>query len=69
MIKKWAKMMKVYGINVFFSRRPPLLPLKEYVLYTLFNVDNYGWPLSNLAIENYFYVNSYYSYHISFFVF
>ncbi len=35
-------MLKVYGIN-FFSIDP--LPLKEYVLYTQLNVDNYGWSL------------------------
>ncbi len=32
-------MLKVYGIN-FFPLIPP--PLREYVLYTLFNVDIYG---------------------------
>ncbi len=39
--KNRAKILKVYGINFFF----PLTPLKEYVLYTVFNIDNYGWPL------------------------
>ncbi len=44
MDKKWAKMLKVYGINGFF----PLTPLKEYVLYTQFNDDNYGRPFKIL---------------------
>ncbi len=34
-------MLKVYGINIFFPIYPPL-PLKEYDLYTQFNIDNYG---------------------------
>ncbi len=41
-------MLKVYEINVLFPLTP-LLPLKQYVLYTRFNVDNYGWLLSILG--------------------
>ncbi len=38
-------MLKVYAINIFFCiATSPHLPLKEFVLYTLFGVDNYGWP-------------------------
>ncbi len=37
-------MLKVYGINIIYSLTCPL-PLKVYVLYTLLNMDNYGWPL------------------------
>ncbi len=45
MIKtKWDKMLKVYEIIVFFHC-PPYLQ-QNYVLYTWFNVDNYGRPLS-----------------------
>ncbi len=35
-------MLKVYGINVYFALT---LALKEYVLNTWLNIDNYGWPL------------------------
>ncbi len=36
-------MLKVYRINFYFIDPPPL-PLKEYILYTWFNVDNYRLP-------------------------
>ncbi len=35
-------MLKVFEINVFFHSPTSL---KECVLYTLFNIDNYGRPL------------------------
>ncbi len=35
--KNWVKMLKVYRINVFFTLS---------VLYTQWNIDNYGWPLN-----------------------
>ncbi len=44
MIKKLVKMWKMYRINSFF----PLITIKEYVLYTRLNVDNYyGQPFRN----------------------
>ncbi len=41
-------MLKVYRINIF-----PLTPLpkKEYVLYTQFNIDNYGQSLSYILYQ------------------
>ncbi len=47
--KKWANMLKVYWIKVFFPLTPP--PPKEYALYTRFNVDNYGWSLKKIDIH------------------
>ncbi len=38
--------LKLYEIKFFFHCPPPH-HVKEYVLYTPFNVDNYGWPLNN----------------------
>ncbi len=38
-------MLKMYGINISFHQTRPLL-LKKYVLYTQFNVDNYGQTIS-----------------------
>ncbi len=35
---KWDKTLKVFPLT--------LLPRKEYTLYTRFNIDNYGRPLS-----------------------
>ncbi len=35
-------MLKVYGIK----KKKSLPPYKEYVLYTQFNIDNYGWPFT-----------------------
>ncbi len=40
-------MLKVYRINILFPLTPPS-PLKEYVLYTQFNVDNYGQPFRQI---------------------
>ncbi len=40
-----AKMLKVYRINIVLPIDPQPLPLKEYVLSTRFNIDNYGRPL------------------------
>ncbi len=56
MIKKMAKMLKVYGINGFFPLTP--LPPKEYVLYTLINIDSYGRPLTTIM-----FVIPYFDYH------
>ncbi len=38
-------MLKVYGIKMFIKMTPPP-PIKEYVLNTRFEIDNYGWPLN-----------------------
>ncbi len=42
-------MLKVYGFNIF-PLTPP--PIKGHVLYTRFNVDNYGWPLIKTQFGN-----------------
>ncbi len=52
-------MLKMYRINVFFPLNPPL-SLKEYVLYTQLNMNNYhGRPLTKIwythTKENYMY--------------
>ncbi len=47
-------MLKVYRINIFFPLTlppPPPPPQKEYVLYTQFNIDNYGQLLRKLSIQ------------------
>ncbi len=44
---KWAKMLKLYGINVFFSLTPPL---KENVLYTRVNRDICAHHLGTLKV-------------------
>ncbi len=38
-------MLKVFGINIFSIE-------KKYVLYTWFNVDSYGRPLSNMHLSD-----------------
>ncbi len=43
--KKRAKMFKEYRINIIFQLKPPL---KEYVLYIHFTVDNYGFNLPSI---------------------
>ncbi len=44
--KKWAKMLKVYGINIFF----PLIPL-TVLFYTLdLTLTIMDWPLRTLII-------------------
>ncbi len=45
-------MLEVYGINIFFSIDAPLL-LKEYVLYTQLNIDNYGAKLTDMRPAKY----------------
>ncbi len=47
MIKKMAKILKVYIITKIFIE----LPIKEYVLYTQFNVDNFRWPLKTSVAD------------------
>ncbi len=37
-------MLKEYKIKLFSIDPPP----KEYVLYTWFNIDNYGWSLESM---------------------
>ncbi len=41
-------MLKIYGMNVVFLLTH--IPLKENVLYTQFNVDNYGLAPKHLLI-------------------
>ncbi len=36
---------------MYFSIYPPPYPLKEYVLYTRLNIDNYGHPLTNTPVS------------------
>ncbi len=43
--KKWAKMLKVYRIKKTISANAPL---KDYVLYTQFNINKYGGPPTTL---------------------
>ncbi len=45
-------MLKVYRINVFFYSIDTLPPKKEYVWYTRFNINSYGWTLINFKIVN-----------------
>ncbi len=53
--KKWVKMLKVYGMNVFF----PLIPtLTMYALYTHLNIDNYRWPLTMVSLVSRFFNTS-----------
>ncbi len=51
-LKKWLKMLKLYGMNVFCPLTAPYplpIPIKEFVLYTWLNVENYGQPYSYLG--------------------
>ncbi len=50
MTKKRQKCSKCTESTIFLSIDPP--PLKQYLLYTQFNVDNYGQPLSSNAVKS-----------------
>ncbi len=46
-------MLTVYRNHAFFplTMAHPQIPLKEYVLYTQFNDDNYGRPLNEVNLS------------------
>ncbi len=46
--KNQTKKLKVYEKNVDFHRSP----LKVYGLYTIENVDIYGWPITRKVIHH-----------------